>query len=44
MSDGRRRTAWLLLLPGLCFLGLLFVGPLLWSLLGSFGLDHGLDG
>src|ERR1035437_5934397 len=43
MNDGRRRTAWLLL-PGLCFLGLLFVGPLLWSLLGSFGLDHGLDG
>ncbi len=39
-----RRTATALLAPGLGFLGLLFAMPLLGSLLGSFGLDQGLQG
>ncbi len=41
------RTRWAapaLLLPGVGFLALLFAGPLLMSLLGSLGLDQGLDG
>jgi putative spermidine/putrescine transport system permease protein len=44
-QDTRARlVAWACLSPGLVFLGVLFAGPLLWSLAGSFGLDQGLSG
>lgn len=42
-----RRSGWIglaLLLPGIGFLALLFAGPLVFSLLGSFGLDPGQGG
>jgi len=47
MTQGTPRARWLVWLcagPGLLFLGALFVGPLLWSLASSLGLDHGLAG
>jgi putative spermidine/putrescine transport system permease protein len=41
----KRRTslAVALLLPGMGFLMMLFIGPLLWSLAASFGVDNGLS-
>ncbi|HEX6705281.1 MAG TPA: ABC transporter permease subunit [Albitalea sp.] len=47
MTVHGRRGAWVglgLLLPGVGFLALLFVGPLVWSLLGSVGLEPGGHG
>jgi len=45
-TDGRgaRWSGPALLLPGVGFLALLFAGPLVFALLGSFGLDAGLSG
>lgn len=47
MTPRERRAAWTglgLLLPGVGFLALLFAAPLLWSLLGSVGLEPGGQG
>jgi putative spermidine/putrescine transport system permease protein len=40
----RRRGTWMLVLPGLGFLVLLFAAPLLMGLLGSVGIGAGQDG
>ena len=44
LTPRSRLLVWLCLGPGLVFLGALFVGPLLWSLASSLGLDQGLAG